>query len=73
MPDREYILRVVSFLEQMEYDRIYKVDKLAKPETRADFIDAACMYINTYEYGNGVSFIDEKFDRIRKIDIDGVG
>lgn len=65
----EYTSQVFDFLEKMPFYKIYTVDKICKSETREKFIAAVKLYISTWTYGGGVSFLTETYERFRKIEI----
>ena len=65
----EYTAQVFDFLNRMPYDKIYTVDRLCKAETRDKFIQVVKRYMDSYPYQGGVSFLTEKLERFRKIEI----
>jgi len=65
----EYTAQVFDFLNRMPYDKIYTVDRLCKAENRDKFIHIVKRYMDSYPYQGGVSFLTEKLERFRKIEI----
>ena len=61
-----YQKRVFAFIDSMSVFKVYKVDDLAKPETRQQFIETIKLYIDSFDYGGGVSFLREDFKEFWK-------
>jgi len=54
-----YQQRVFVFIDSMPFHKVHKVDDLAKTETRQQFVETIKLYIDSFDYGGGVSFLRE--------------
>lgn len=62
----EYRKKVWKFLEEIQPDHTYTIAKLAKPETREDFIAAVKEYMNKHPWQGWLNF-NADYSKIYKI------
>ncbi len=64
-----YTRKVFDFLDKIPCGKVYTVDKICTQPNREKFIAAIKLYIDTWAYGGGVSFLTETYERFHKIRI----
>ena len=65
----EYTAKIFEFLDKIPVGKICTVDRICKADNREQFIAAVKLYIDSFPFGAGVTFITEKYERFRRNDI----